>query len=102
MVFAVGVNAHGGGGQLREQRVEMIDAEVDHHLLIAFAEVFRVDGEVSEDGHSCGFGTVECERTTILGGNPEMLGVPTGERLRVAGLQEDATDAYCFGHEDSS
>ena len=101
-VVAFGVDADACLGQLGEKSVEIVNAEVDHGLLWALAEIFGIEREVGEDGHARRFGAVEAERSAALVRNGEVRRVPLGERLGVARLEEDAADADCFGHKNSS
>jgi len=99
-VVALGIDAHACCGQLGEQSVEVVDAEVDHGLLRALPEIGRIEGEMGEDGRACGFRAVEGERSAALVLNAEVRRVPLRERPGVARLEKDAAYADCFCHKN--
>ncbi len=105
-VFALGVDGDVGGGQLGEERVEVVDAVVDHGLLrasfVALAEVGGVFGEEGPSGHAGGWrdfvGPEEGGSAVVGELDAEVFCVPGAEGFGVACAKEDAADAGDSSH----
>jgi hypothetical protein len=101
--FLLGVDGDVGGAKLGEQGFEVVDAIVDHGALGGVAEVFAGVGKEHPGGLAgTGRDFVGPEKggTTVVGElNAEVLGVPGGEGLGVAGFEEDTADSGDSCHE---
>ena len=72
-LFAVRIDAHAGGGQIREQLVQIVHAKIEHEALRAVAEVFRPWREMGKDGHSGRLGPGKSQRPAVLLRDTEMI-----------------------------
>lgn len=102
IAFPIWVDADAGLGQLGKQAIEVVDAEVEHEGLRAISKVGGFVREGREDGHSGGFGSVEGQRTAILGWDAEVGCIPVGQGRGVAGFEEDSSYSDCFSQVQSS
>src|SRR5690606_11559608 len=88
------------GAKLRQQRVEVVDTEVDHVRLRARAEVAGVIGERRPQRVARPlFVLVEANAAPFLGNQTEMFRVPRSERGGGAGFEENAAQSGDLGHD---
>jgi len=78
--------------KLREHRVEVVDAVVDHCLPVEAAEVLGVRRKGRPDQRLAA-GRAEHGSIPGLDVEPQLLGVPRGESRRIARAEEDPTDS---------
>ena len=85
--FGTGFDGDTGRCELRHEGIEIIDAEIDHPLLVG-REIIGGGRERGEDGDPC--------LLTPEIGDAEMVGIPLGQSLGVLGAEEDAANAVAF------
>ena len=83
-----------GLAKLRQHRVQIGHAVVDHRLLSRWAEVVGIALEDRPDSHAA----LERGAAPVLDVDTEMLPIPTAEGLRVARTKEDSADAGSAFH----
>jgi len=86
--------------QFGQQRIEIVDPEIDHHLLRARAKIGRI--LLERHPHRAGLGVRVIApnefRETVGIRDPEMTLVPLTERARIACPKENAADPGNSSH----
>ena len=86
LILALRVDPDAGGGEIHQERVEVVDAVVDHHRLIPLTEVGRVHREWIPGRHARPlrhFVLPPEHRPIVADLDAQVLRVPGSERLRV-------------------
>src|SRR5271167_881708 len=95
LVLALRVDPDASGAEVQQERVEVVDAVVDHRRLIPLTEVGRVHREWIPGRHARSlrhFVLPPEGRTVVADLDAQVLRVPGSERLRVRAPQEHASD----------
>jgi hypothetical protein len=81
VLFDVILNRDASPSELREHRVEIVHAIVDHHLLVERAEVLGVAGE-DRPGERLTAARAQNGAAEVVQLEAEVLGVPRPQRVR--------------------
>src|SRR5260221_2724916 len=94
IIFDPIVNLHARRAKLRQHRIEVFHPIVDHQRRAARAKILRIEGKSRPNGLlPRRAGLERAKRLPRLNRHPQMLSIPSGQRLRIPSLKKHAPDS---------